>query len=91
MRSYGSRLNFKDYLTPEECDNYSRIQTLKMTVLKVKEKLDIIDDDPVIGCFGSLSRLYKVIRLNPDRKAAIKSLVSIAIKHGTKRNEDLVN
>lgn len=83
--------NFKDYLTPEECDNYSRIQTLKMTVLKVKEKLDIIDDDPVIGCFGSLSRLYKVIRLNPDRKAAIKSLVSIAIKHGTKRNEDSVN
>ena len=83
--------NFKDYLTPEECDNYARIQSLKMTVLKVKEKLDIIENDPVMRCFGSLSRLYKVIRLNPDRKAAIKSLVSIAIKHGTKPNEDSAN
>ena len=79
--------DLKEYLTPEELDNYQRIRGLTLTPIKAVAKLEIIERDPVIRRFGSLVALESIIRTFPDRKAAIKSLVSIAIKNGTKKDD----
>lgn len=79
-------LNAHGIITDEEHTKISEVFTLRPEAPKWTNKVRAIENDDFISNVG-VEEMINALEANPERKAAFRSLVLIAIKNGTKSDE----